>query len=65
MNYANFPISAPDRILRVPETASALGISKSSVWRFAKMGKLKPVKVSERVTGFRLSDVQALIAGAK
>ena len=54
---------APDKILRVPAAAEVLGISKSTVWRYVRMGKLNPVKLSERVTGFRQSEIQALIAG--
>lgn len=52
----------PDRLLRVPEAAATLGVSRSTIWRFAKMGKLHPVKISERVTGFRSSELQAIIA---
>ena len=59
-------VTAPptDRILRAPAAAEVLGISKSTVWRYARLGKLNPVKLSERVTRFRQSEVQALIAGA-
>ena len=52
----------PDRILRAPTVAELLGISRSTVWRYARDGKLTPVKLSTRVTGFRLSQVQTLIA---
>ena len=55
---------APDKILRVLAAAEILGISKSTVWRYVRMGKLNPVKLSERVTGFKLSELQALIASA-
>ena len=54
---------APDKILRAPAAAAALGVSKSTIWRYARDGKLTAVKLSERVTGFRQSEVQALIAG--
>ena len=57
------PPPAPDRLLRTPAAAAALGVSKSTIWRFARDGKLTAVKLSERVTGFRQSEVQALIAG--
>ena len=54
---------APDKILRVRTAAETLGVSKSTIWRYAKSGKLTAVKLSQRVTGFRQSEVQALIAG--
>ena len=53
----------PDKILRAPTAAEALGVSKSTIWRYARAGKLTAVKIFERVTGFRQSEVQALIAG--
>ena len=54
---------APDKILRVWIAAETLGVSKSTIWRYAKSGKLTAVKLSDRVTGFRQSEIQALIAG--
>ena len=57
------PTSTPDKILRAPAAAEALGVSKSTIWRYAREGKLTAVKLSQRVTGFRQSEVQALIAG--
>lgn len=56
-------VNAPDKILRAPTAAEALGVSKSTIWRYAREGKLTAVKLSERVTGFRQSEIQALIAG--
>ena len=54
---------APDKLLRTPSAAEALGVSKSTIWRYARDGKLTAVKLSDRVTGFRQSEIQALIAG--
>jgi predicted DNA-binding transcriptional regulator AlpA len=36
-------------ILNVKETASHLGISESLVWKQIKLGKLKPVRIGDRV----------------
>ena len=58
------PSPAPDKLLRAPSAAEALGVSKSTIWRYARDGKLTAVKLSDRVTGFRQSEVQALIASA-
>lgn len=55
--------SIPDRLSRAPEAAKTLGVSVSTIWRYARQNKLHAVKVSERVTGFRQSELQALIAG--
>ena len=57
------PSPAPDKILRAPAAAATLGVSKSTIWRYVRQGKLTAVKLSDRVTGFRQSEIQALIAG--
>ena len=44
---------------RVPDVMKILGIKRSTVWLWAKQGKLKPIKQSIRVTVFRKSDVDA------
>lgn len=43
--------------LRAKEVAKYLGISLSTVWLFAKQGRLTPHKLSERVTVFRKSEI--------
>ena len=57
------PSLAVDKILRAPAAAATLGVSKSTIWRYVRQGKLTAVKLSDRVTGFRQSEIQALIAG--
>lgn len=52
-----------DSLHRAPATAKRLAISVATLWRWAKQGKLTAVKLSDRVTGFRESEIQALIAG--
>lgn len=39
-----------------------LGVGVSTVWLYAKQGKLHPVKLSPRVTIFLRSDLDAFIA---
>ena len=52
-----------DRLHRAAPAAKQLAISTATLWRWAKQGKLNAVKLSDRVTGFRESEIQALIAG--
>ena len=56
-------ITTGDRLHRAPATAHRLAISRATLWRWAKQGKITAVKLSDRVTGFRESEIQALIAG--
>lgn len=46
---------------RDKQAALYLGISVSTVWLYAKQGKLHPVKLSPRVTIFKKSDLDAFI----
>ena len=51
-----------EKLLRVTEVASILGVGKSTVWQYAREGKLpKATKLSPRVSVWKQSDVQALI----
>lgn len=46
---------------RDKQAALYLGISVSTVWLYAKQGKLHPIKLSPRVTIFKKSDLDAFI----
>ena len=52
-----------NQYLRDKQVAEMLTIGRSSVWRMAKEGKLPtPIKLSERVTVWKLSDIEAFVA---
>ena len=54
-----------ERLLRVKEVSELVGIGKSTVWAWVKEGKFpKPVKLSDRVTVWRESEVQTFISKA-
>lgn len=46
--------------LRAKQIAKEFGIGLSTVWLYAKEGKLSPIKVSSRVTVFDSAEVEAL-----
>lgn len=54
----------PDSLLRVePHITQRMGISRSSWWKGVKDGKFPPgIKLSPRVTVWKSSDIDALIA---
>ena len=55
-----------DKLLRLPQVAEMLSVSKSTVWLYAREGKLpKATKLSPRVSVWKQSDVQALIEKAQ
>ncbi|WP_415405883.1 helix-turn-helix transcriptional regulator [Sulfurovum sp. CS9] len=54
-----------DKFLRLPQVAEMLGVSKSTVWLYAREGKLpKATKLSPRVSVWKESDVMALMEKA-
>ena len=52
------------RFLRVKQAALYLSVGVSTIWLYAKQGKLHPVKLSDRVTVFKKEDLDALINNA-
>ena len=49
------------KYLRAKQMAKYLNIGLSSVWLYAKQGKLTPKKLSERVTLFSVEEADKLI----
>lgn len=48
--------------LRAKQVAKEFGIGLSTVWLYAKQGKLKPIVVTQRVTVFDTAEVLALFS---
>lgn len=49
------------KYLRANEVAEYIGIGLSTVWLYAKQGKLTPKKLSTRVTVFSIQEIDNLI----
>jgi len=47
---------------RDKQASQYLGVGVSTIWLYAKQGKLHPVRLSPRVTIFKKSDLDAFIA---
>ena len=51
-----------ERIVRVREAVAMTGLSRVTLWRMAQAGTApRPVKLGERATGYRLSEILAWI----
>jgi prophage regulatory protein len=49
-------------LLRDKEVAEMLSIGRSTVWLYVRDGRLpKPIKLSDRVSVWKVSDIRALI----
>jgi len=51
------------RKYRAKEVSEYLGIALSTVWLYAKQGKLTPIRISARVTVFDIEEIDALANG--
>jgi predicted site-specific integrase-resolvase len=47
-----------ERNVRAKRLAELLGVGISTVWLYAKQGKITPIKLSDRVTVFNLEAVE-------
>jgi prophage regulatory protein len=53
----------PAHFLRLPEVVRRTGLQRDSIYRLGKAGRFpKPVKLSERASGWVLSEVEAWAA---
>lgn len=51
------------KYMRAKELAEYLGIGKSTVWLYAKQGKIEPRKISDNVTVFEVAEVEKALFG--
>jgi predicted DNA-binding transcriptional regulator AlpA len=49
------------KYMRAKEVAKYLGIGASTVWLYAKQGKLTPKKISPRVTVFTIDEIDSIL----
>lgn len=71
MNQKNYVSSItsfgtlPDEAtIRVKAASSLLSCSVATIWRMAKAGRIKTVKISDGVTGVRVGSIRALLNGS-
>ena len=50
--------NATPKYLRPKELAEYLGIGLSTVWLYTKQGKIKRIKISQKVTIFQVNEVE-------
>ena len=55
--------SQANKHIRASQIAKEFPISQASIWRYAKQGRLNPIKVTDGVTVFLRSEVEALFGG--
>lgn len=60
------PKPAPSRIYRLPEVVQMTGLCRGSIYRLIKIGQFpKQVKLSERASGWRESDLNDWLESRK
>ena len=60
----SLPATEKQQAYRAHRTAEILDVSIATVWRWARQGRLTPIKIGPRTTVFIESEVQALLTGA-
>jgi excisionase family DNA binding protein len=50
-----------DRLLRQKEVAALLGVSKATIVKMGKSGRLHPINITSRAVGYRMSDIKRFI----
>lgn len=63
MSKEQFETLQTKKYMRAKELAKHLGVGLSTAWKWAKDGKIKPIKLSERVTVFNVEDVEKALFG--
>ena len=53
------------KFMRAKEVSDYLSIGLSTVWLYAKEGKLTPIHISKRVTVFEVEEINKLINNVK
>ena len=69
MNYKNkkdlkMKNNTVPKFMRAKQLAQHLGIGLSTVWLYAKQGKITSKKISDRVTLFEVAEVEKALIGA-
>ena len=56
-------METPEKLLRVTEVCSRIGVSRATVYKFVNAGRIPPpVKIGIRASGFPESEINAFIA---
>lgn len=50
------------KYMRAKEVSAYISCGLSTVWMYAKQGRLTPIKISERVTVFSIAEIDKLFA---
>ena len=58
----NFDALPDSALIRQPTLELMLAVSPSTIWRLSRSGLLRPIKVTERTTAWRVGDVRAYLA---
>lgn len=57
-------LTQTDRLIKPVEAAALLSLSRRTLRRYEVAGKLPPIKINQRVTRYRMLDVQRLMEAA-
>lgn len=53
------------KFYRPKEVATYLGISIATLWRYVKVGKIVPIKMSDRITVFDIDELNRFVSSSR
>ena len=51
-----------DQYFRLKDASKFLGVGKPTIWLYTRQGKIRSIKLSDRVTVWALSDLQSFVS---
>ena len=73
-NVFNSPVRVPDALInfdsmpdsayvRLPVVKQLFGVSRATVWRWSKMGKISATRLAEKTTGWNVGNLRKVLKG--
>lgn len=70
--YFNLPVRVPDSLIefdsmpnsayvRLPVVTKLFGVSRATVWRWSKMGKITATRLAEKTTGWNVGNLRKVL----
>lgn len=60
----NFDVMPDSAYVRLPVVTKLFGVSRATVWRWSKMGKITATRLSEKTTGWNVGNLRRALKGA-
>lgn len=59
----NFDFMPDSAYVRLPVVKQLFGVSRATVWRWSKMGKISATRLAEKTTGWNVGNLRKVLKG--